>query len=117
MKTSELRIGNYFKEKYSGDLLRIIRLTETGITYDSEYKDDWQAEPITLTKKIMLGIGFVRNGNEMVRRDMILTIAESNPMNDELICLYRDGTGIIKYLHEIQNLYFELNRRELMINI
>jgi len=128
MKATELRIGNLIQlnkkwfEKNPGlsKTEKIISVDSIGFDYllPENYKINGynigNLEPITLTEEWLLRFGFERNDNykikEFVRGDMI--IYTYNKVNKEVyygICVEVK----IKYIHQLQNLYFALTGREL----
>ncbi len=116
MNVNELRIGNCFREKFSGDLIQVIGLTETGITFDNEYiMSKWQVEPIEIeaifyTQKE--SEEFI-NLNEEVKvnnKEKVLLIY--NEYHQDCIT-YR----LPRYVHELQNLVFELKRIKLELKL
>ena len=126
MKANELRIGNCVKTKING--LGIVEaISGTKILYSRNYDslDIEYFEPIPLTEKWYLDSGFKKdsygNFNISINKDFLLLetmrvgdewcvfIVKKN--NTEECCsLYR-----IKYVHQLQNLYFSLTNKELTI--
>ncbi len=119
---NELRRGNLFIEKYSQQIIPVLELLRNGSTvfdFDNGGKI-WQAEPLPITKEWLLKFGF---------NDKIWGGWLSIKINDEMSLAYYEGfQGIsfatsaihgesehIKYVHQLQNLYFALTGQELTI--
>jgi hypothetical protein len=125
MKASELRIGNYVWDDYSGEMIVSAILESSAIwlrktiKYPSgEYlvKD---IKPIPLTEEWLLRFGF-----EKLKR-AVIAFGKRNLIVEWLFerwtgRLYYDAyTSIqiieIQYVHQLQNLYFALTEEELTI--
>lgn len=139
MKASELRIGNLFRDKLTGTIIKVSELRPDKIFFDvlgDSLPDGWQAEPIPLTAEILEKIPkefidifrkckttgkyveYKKNpeGNavkyrELFNTDMIIIV--ENPALPEG-WKYRT---IVAYVHEVQNLYFCLTGEELKIQL
>lgn len=112
MKTNELRIGNYLYSSIGDAILIVEELTnENIITKVIDRKkyplpDGWNAEGIIITKEWLSNINieklpFIFYGKE----------------NDLYIVLENGNRLIIKYIHQLQNLYFILTGEELEVKI
>jgi len=126
MKASELRIGNYVVEPKSGDKNPF----QIFSTY-SEIKNDKinglpipLMKPIPLTEEWLLRLGFkMHEGNNFYRywinSDFELTY---RPISEAIIFCFTPRrtdhmTGLeVKYVHQLQNLYFALTGEELILN-
>lgn len=102
MKASELRIGNYVKDPYNNT----IRLVSVD-------KDASMIRPIPLTEEWLLKFGFEKSGDHYNKwvddvRAFIL-------LNDFTLCDI-DLKVEIKYVHQLQNLYFALTGKEITNN-
>lgn len=108
MKATELRIGNLFIEKYSGQIIKVIGLNEKTITFEGKFKNEWQAEPIPLTEEWFYNFGFIifNSSNE---KGLIVVNKLVNPLK------YSIFGREIKYVHELQNWYFLLTGEELTL--
>lgn len=127
MKYTELRIGNY----YNGDVGKGIRPRKTSIEDLIELKlypkDDYY-KPIPLTEEWLLKFGFEEN------REWVFNKGEKNEWHTILDGWTTDKGGegfsleysenelcfelyfhymVIKYVHQLQNLYFALTGKEL----
>lgn len=130
----ELRIGNILE--YENDLVHV---TSLSLDIDDEYQEiigfcklgkdtdetaDWnralcaRLNPVSVTHKILEKCGFSENGGEW-----------SYPGNEFELIPYQDGYNmginqgeyshgrLIKYLHELQNLYFAIIGEELEVKL
>jgi len=117
MNANELRIGNWFtgfdNKPFQFNIEHFYLLLET---YDI---DEIIKEPITLTEECRNGIGLGINGKFCLGVDdrfYYLTLTVRN----EVLVYDQSGEeftfiGIKKYVHEIQNLIFDLSGKELEI--
>ena len=122
MKASELRIGNYYSqfgcdEKASWSTLKSLESAPT--------EQIW-CKPIQLTEEWLLKFGFIRHhydyANDVI---YIKNIADNEIDNAEFEWgVYPNelgsGTQIknrksLKYVHQLQNLYFALTGEELVV--
>ena len=124
MKASELRLGNLFIEEHSDKIIEVIGLEKIKITFSGLFLDKWQAKPIPLTEEWLLKFGFEKeNSLYVIDKDKyhtfsILVGGISFPFiksNDKAIRENFSFYGI-KYVHQLQNLYFALTGEELIIN-
>ena len=123
MKTSELRIGNLFIEKHSKKLISVLELLRGGnIVFDFEYYGVWQAEPIPLTKELLIKFGFNFTIDTWYLKGFALWEVECSDEkgNEEMGFFYElREVGImdmhVEYVHQLQNLYFALTGEELTI--
>ena len=114
MKANELRIGNIFRDKYTRMMIIVIGLTDNEITFSGEFDSEWQAEPIPLTEQRLLKFGFewknhaIRLGKYAIRQqvDGWFMYLSNESLN---------FTIHLKYVHQLQNLYFALTGKELTI--
>ena len=114
MKANELRIGNWINRLgkptfinaiQKGESIDYIRTPLSGaITIN-------QIEPIPLTEEILLKCGFVNgwNGNYFCNTNGEFYF-NGNSYEGETL------SKNIKYLHQLQNLYFALTNQELIFN-
>ncbi len=104
MKATELRIGNivnYCNSVKQLDAELFLQL----LKYTTPF------EPITLTEEWLLKFGFVDRGLGDFRRSWLHLIRNSST-SFETNCFFVK----IKYIHQLQNLYFALTGEELTIN-
>ena len=104
MKASELRIGNWFKE----DILEqtYAQITAEQILDFYDYPLDDFYKPIPLTEEWLIKFGFEKAYETCYQyKDFIL--------NDKFIMMDIDITVQLKYVNQLQNLYFALTGEEL----
>lgn len=117
MEAKELRIGN-FAEDQNGNLLKVVSLNETDILFKvvdrSKFPlpNGWQAEPIPITEEWLVKFGFERINEREFRHTEYFYNLERGWFG---IC---EGIGMeivfdMKYVHQLQNLYFALTGNEL----
>ncbi|WP_162633281.1 hypothetical protein [Echinicola strongylocentroti] len=132
MNPRELRIGNLFRDRQSGDIIEVVELNENTITFDAGkcLESGWQAEPIALTEKLLPKLGFIwctgRHGEYYMheqqelfrvwrhsegsfgigRKDLESKDREFNTHWMTLNC---------KYVHQLQNLFYDITELELYV--
>lgn len=140
MKANELRIGNYvkcpslFREE---DIYKVISIDKNsiglsatgdaiGVAYDNEYDE---IAPIPLTLEILLQLGFTinpKNGLMVIEgnisKGLYISFAlEERQVEGNVIYVFPFEVCNVpliqplKYVHELQNLFFALEGRELML--
>ncbi|WP_312306205.1 hypothetical protein [Chryseobacterium sp.] len=133
MKAKDLRIGNLLRDKVSKTELEVTELTRGDIvTYvidRSKYplKEGWAIEPIPLTEEWLLKFGLKggfkaidRYENKILRidfnsiQDLALWISEDEDTTNEMDTVF--NLRNIKFVHQLQNLYFTLTGNELECN-
>lgn len=120
MKASELRIGNLV---YVGNKLRHVCGTidktiqhnyhPQNSTYSENYENE--CEPIPLTEEWLVKFGFENFYNEFLSSNGYFDLI----FNDDKVSLRVEGQWLsleIKYVHQLQNLYFALTNEELTLN-
>lgn len=129
MKTQELRIGNYImskndeEQKEPYELMKVLSIMPESVMYcDIEmkyYQEELEQngycmidiiEPITLTEEWLVRFGF------KVDSDLKDCLVNSGLWfnNKNMECHYRGAKLLkIKYVHQLQNLYFALIGEEL----
>ena len=123
MKANELRIGNYIKFHNTITKVEVFSIWDNLIQSDNfaerQLKD---FEPILLTEEWLLKFGF-SNREGFSYNEWFIGF---NPITHDWmfdICwlvghdypFYRNGHFAIKYVHQLQNLYFALTGEELTI--
>jgi len=112
IKANELRIGNFVKLQGVDKPFKVF-LIDT--TESSTYT---KAEPISLTKEWLIRIGFEwsiqHQAHYLKGFDYVIDVCDGFC---RVIKYRRNGDHLIdvKYLHELQNLYFALTNQELEI--
>lgn len=123
---NDLRIGNwvmydnrYFQIDSIATVFPTLNTTEFGIGVV-----DWNnISGIPLTEKILLDCGFDTNGIHIFKEFNPRMVLYFNNGNHAEMDLIQDGKSIsfkyshIKYLHELQNLFYSLTKTELTINL
>jgi hypothetical protein len=125
MKASELRIGNFVYERRCDGKLYEGQVTEIRSfeTLDKVKCKGWFADsPIPLTEEWLFKCGLhERNYNDVYAKNYVQYHKGSNTFyyiidffhNDE--SYIENITKVIKYVHQLQNLYFALTGEELCI--
>jgi hypothetical protein len=109
MKASELRIGNLVKQGVVESIgSRLIEVSDT--IYESEV-----IEPIELTEKCLFKFGL--KGTQGYYYDSEIGAIEFYYEDEILVCdIYNYRNENVKYIHQLQNIYFALTNEELKIN-
>jgi len=132
IQANELRIGNYVRQYdydfYEDDKFKANTFNDVQVglyTIDLIHKKDEFTfiEPIPLTGEILLKCGFDGNinlgfGNDAIELNYITTdnhfqFEYGLPGTNKVIWLLTQ----VKYLHQLQNLYFALTNQELQVNL
>lgn len=126
IKATDLRIGNYVCDVVSNELMIVDELGENiGATLIDRDKyplpNGWQMGYVPLTPELLEQIGFekrlfFRQGSIY---EMILphTGLRFDLTDNGLLFASGYGSVYIKFLHELQNLYFALTNKELAVKI
>ena len=120
MKVNELRIGNWIKgpkgARYDGREFQWHIGEYIMCNEYSDFIDD--IEPILLTEEWLLKMGFKPQGEGYSYTNLLLqdfresySMFEWDSYNEVEVCIKND----IKYIHQLQNLYFALTEEELEI--
>ena len=139
MKANELRIGNLIRFSEDGTIFTIDSIEEKGLSVQNEKEIAWidleEFEPIPLTEEWLLEVGFQIKDQLSVHKTKIYYISgidvdyclcfadfrqdfgfyieyTDSPFDKDLGVLYPITFGI-KYVHQLQNLYFALTGEEL----
>lgn len=118
LKANELRIGNLI-EINAPITNKIIVVDVYHISELKKNKDFFK--PIPLTEEWLFKFGFEKRkerdnfyyfgfGKNPITKDWILCLKY---FKDENIFFFMNGFHIIKYVHQLQNLYFALTNKEL----
>lgn len=127
MKANELRIGNYVEtsEENSYPHGKITSINEESIiveNWDIFNKDEFKyIRPIILNEDMLLKCGFdymyknewLSNGMFGIRKDFKYFVYGFPTLHTDKELF----TCNIKYLHQLQNLYFALTGEELIVNL
>lgn len=122
MKATELRIGNLFQDKYTKDVFKVLELTTNSIVFDYFTVKKWKAEPIPLTEEWLLKFGFKKaplvdkylkgyfTYDSKLKYFTYFTDIEDGGYENIIIQKEK-----LKYVHQLQNLYFALTGEELIL--
>ena len=119
MKANELRIGNYVK--FGKLFKKVVEIAEEGFYIldkdGTTLKNTWaDLQPIPLTEEWLLKFGLEKELDSFYRFNKSSMIE---------ICFYDGGILVtnqsvclnsIKYVHQLQNLYFALTGEELVVS-
>ena len=112
MKVNELRVGNYVNAEVNLLSLQIHKLMPSDIVDVS--KGIVEIYPIELTEEILLKCGFKYKSYGYGEKEWKQWNNGKITLNGFLET--RSGNNL-KYLHQLQNLYFALTNEELEINL
>ena len=118
MNANEFRLGNYVTDKLHYGGARIIQITH--IQEASEFKDFFSnIEPIELTDDLILDCGgtFKEYGFSTGNMWKQWNINGYSFNQNGKYLDFNSCNVTIKYLHQLQNLYFALSEKELNINL
>lgn len=131
MDVKELRIGNIILADYGGDIglreIRVFQINESGCVFDEESNEFWdetlKGVPITEELLILLGLeSFVREDKRYWRTGHYMFISGhwrfrfSQKSKELILYIHDDYIRHIKFIHELQNVYFSLTNEEIEIN-
>ena len=112
MKVSELRVGNLIQWESTGDIESVIDIKtlrlKNPIINNIHIKD---CKPIPLTEEWLLKFGFVSNPYQDRYENEFIHV-ECNKTRG-ITELWIERMPHIKYVHQLQNLYFALTGQEL----
>jgi hypothetical protein len=137
MKVTDFRIGNLVRDKKTGVVMRVSDLTsEDGTIHNASdicgyvidrlkfpLPDGWEIEPIPLTEKWLLRMGFVSSGHWQgnpstytIKDFTLVTESIQGPFYYDTTKTGAWFTGAkLQYVHQLQNLYFALTGQEIEI--
>jgi hypothetical protein len=117
LKANEFRIGNFVE--YDNRIFEIDVISDIYPTLNTPIFGigvvDWNnIKPIPLTEELLLKFGFKKCdlGGFSIKTDKY----EYIEFNSVLFCWVNGTKKPIKYVHQLQNLYFALTSEELTIN-
>jgi len=119
IQSNELRIGNYVNlndglehdkiRQISGIEHKIVYTRIKGCRFAQVHQSFDRIYPIPLTEEILLKCGFkIRKDGKLYHDTLSLYEADF---------IFNSKSGIIKNLHQLQNLYFALTGQELEVTI
>jgi len=118
METTELRIGNYINIDNPTKTQVSIFKIEKGVQIDC--LSDVLHSPIPLTKEWLLKFGFEKSKtftglDSMKKSDFHIVQSVNRSRYDFMIIGSSVVLVTIEYVHELQNIYFDLKKEELPI--
>jgi len=110
MKANELRLGNFFIEENSKEIIEVIGLEKNRVVFSGMFLEKWQAKPIELTEEWLLSFGLISNPYQDIYYldDFVLDIDKTK----KFLEIYYKNTKL-EFVHRLQNLYFEIKNKEL----
>ena len=120
MKATELRIKNLVLRDTEIRLISFLDETYVGLSDDFEKRGMClltEIKPIPLTEEILLKCGFRKSKSGMYLFDKFSFDLSDFEFGVESDYYYLTISENIKYLHQLQNLYFALTDIELEINL
>jgi hypothetical protein len=112
MKANELRIGNYVYDT----LGKVNKIDLEAITYIVKEPHN-QVKPIPLTEEWLLKFGATEKYKSVSNRWSFGVFSLDDPEDENGNLrneFYYDSTLNVKYVHQLQNLYFALTQEELI---
>jgi len=124
IQANELRIGNYLHDPKTGSWLKVIQIDIDGniSTYVMDrtkfpLPDGWSTSPIPLTPEILENCGFEKLPHYFSVERFHITKQDNSDYWWTAFNKNNAHINKIKYLHQLQNLYFALTGQELTINL
>lgn len=123
VKSTDLRIGNYVRDIVSNELMIVDEIGKNiGATLIDRDKyplpDGWQVGYVPITPELLDCIGFKKCKFHIKGEDDLILRYGHFEFNLDYNELRFDASAVrVDYLHELQNLYFALTKKELPINI
>ena len=115
LKNNELRIGNLVNSKNDG-IISITNISEKSVAViEAHCYNHIPVEfisPIPLTEEWLLKFGFEFNEDERVYQKKEIRI---ELIDEDFIFSYFFGIVYLKYVHQLQNLFFALTGAELTV--
>lgn len=125
IKANELRIGNYVSDRHASEsfFAKVKKLDATRCYYGGFHSSYSDLRPIPLTKEWLERFGFERNESKMYdghldvwyiyKYDGNIMFNTELVTDGEIIIQFRRFPIVVKYVHQLQNLYFALTGEEL----
>lgn len=110
ISANELRIGN--KVIRNG-----IHVTVDGMSIWDAQHERVQYDPIPLTPEILEKAGFKDDGAKTYAKKACLFNIDLDEHGVYIVYVGMQGIGVLKYLHQLQNLYFAIMGEELNIEL
>lgn len=116
MKANDFRLGNILIEQKHNEFVYVTDLSENRIGVTGDFKGRWQVKPIELNKEWFYKCGFELN-KEFNLLSIQTETGEILFSADDFMLCSTDSLCKIKYVHQLQNLYFFLEGKEIKINL
>jgi hypothetical protein len=125
IKANELRIGNLIQTKYEG-IVQVININSEKFDYVDIRKQTYNGigrydikscTPIPLTEEWLIKFGFKKPAHSWNGDIFHLTEWDEFPLN-WAVAMDKNGAILVlklKYVHQLQNLYFALTGKELEV--
>ena len=128
VKANELRIGNLIYAVHEeSESIRVVdiwflehQLNYEEDPYADEFSRGWWYTPIPLTPELleMAGFEYIEYRSKWQKSDFIFQLEDLNELSDGFGLTHGFSVDIaIKYLHQLQNLFFSLCGKELEIKL
>ncbi len=127
MKANELRLGNWVESVYTDHIFKLTSIDEGRVCTDESSLNINHVCGIPLTPEILKKAGFDKQQSTVGMNDSFdYTIGFNHVTCNHLLMLHSNRCGEffyqnirheIKYVHQLQNLYFVLTESELTINL
>ena len=126
MEPIELRLGNLVYDNYRKVISTVIEIRKTGIIYTDQGKLSLgEYQPIPLTQDDLVKYGFAVEKEDTREYDERIwynrfSIHQGISSNEFAFCVYVRSNGYMKsgytinYIHELQNLFHSITRKELL---
>lgn len=119
VKVEELRFGNYINQDVQG-YVSVIKIDCFTDLEHVSCSDGWNPEPIILTEEWLMKFGFY--SDVINEGDQPIYVLKDKNFYIDFITLQPVDSGFpialieIKYVHQLQNLYFALTGEELILS-
>ncbi len=119
--THELRLGNYITMPYQDNKpMEVLIIFEEEIETDCAYLDDSEFEPIPLTVDWLIKFGAKKVDHIHGYSFYTFSKSKTNPIHVDIYETKTIYMGYLinhcKYVHQLQNIYFALTGKELIIS-
>lgn len=123
VRASELRIGNLVGVSWNNIFSTVIEITTDDVKLKDGFATYNQLQPIPLTEEWLLKFGFEKNLNSnniiyyILAGKCLLEYNLTHNIADIVKKVHLDLFIEIKYVHQLQNLYFALTCKELLLSL
>lgn len=120
ISVGELRLGNLFIERETQEVIHVTGLHKDQIRFSGKFDQGWQAEPIPLTKELLVKFGCVKDGLEYTidingEEYVISHYGSVNGSEKGFVIDYDFKDRRVQYVHHFQNRMFDKTGIELTI--